>query len=168
MCRIAVNDHNEPRRGLAANLTSCHRLIVEYDCTILSLVANSEAYYAPGRNGAHFSHKNKRLESSGAATQVPDASHPEPCYLFPQEYNKEVKGFVYCLEGSSQTVKMQIPQNGKLSRKSLRGFNLFVITGLSPPVKMNPLAFSLVGLLQRFLVLQVNIPQSKDFSIELV
>ncbi|XP_038552902.1 uncharacterized protein C3orf67 homolog isoform X2 [Micropterus salmoides] len=57
-----------------------------------------------------------------------------------KEYDKEVKGFVYCLEGSSQTVKMQIPENGKVS----------------------------LGLLQRFLVLQVNIPQSKDFSIELV
>ncbi|XP_040890483.1 uncharacterized protein C3orf67 homolog isoform X1 [Toxotes jaculatrix] len=57
-----------------------------------------------------------------------------------KEYNKEVKGFVYCLEGSSQTVKMQMPENGKMS----------------------------LGLLQRFLVLQVNIPQCKDFSIELV
>ncbi|XP_051271717.1 uncharacterized protein C3orf67 homolog isoform X1 [Dicentrarchus labrax] len=56
-----------------------------------------------------------------------------------KEYNKEVKGFVYCLEGSSQTVKMQMPENGKIS----------------------------LGLLQRFLVLQVNIPQCKDFSIEL-
>ncbi|XP_029287819.1 protein CFAP20DC isoform X2 [Cottoperca gobio] len=57
-----------------------------------------------------------------------------------KEYNKEVKGFVYCLDGSSQTVKMQMPENGKMS----------------------------LGLLQRFLVLQVNIPQCKDFSIELV
>ncbi|KAL7407033.1 hypothetical protein ABVT39_001855 [Epinephelus coioides] len=57
-----------------------------------------------------------------------------------KEFNKEVKGFVYCLEGSSQTVKMQIPESGKMS----------------------------LGLLQRFLVLQVNIPQSKDFSVELV
>ncbi|XP_044030348.1 uncharacterized protein C3orf67 homolog isoform X6 [Siniperca chuatsi] len=57
-----------------------------------------------------------------------------------KEYDKEVKGFVYYLEGSSQTVKMQMPENGKMS----------------------------LGLLQRFLVLQVNIPQCKDFSIELV
>ncbi|XP_034442229.1 uncharacterized protein C3orf67 homolog isoform X1 [Hippoglossus hippoglossus] len=57
-----------------------------------------------------------------------------------KEYNKEVKGFVYCLEGSSQTVKMQMPENGKTS----------------------------LGLLQRFLVLQVNIPQGKDFSVEIV
>ncbi|XP_041817858.1 uncharacterized protein C3orf67 homolog isoform X2 [Chelmon rostratus] len=57
-----------------------------------------------------------------------------------KEYNKEVKGFVYCLEGSSQTIKMQMPENGKMS----------------------------LGLLQRFLVLQVNIPQCKDFSVELV
>ncbi|XP_071350741.1 protein CFAP20DC isoform X3 [Trachinotus anak] len=57
-----------------------------------------------------------------------------------KEYNKEVKGFVYCLEGSSPTVKMQMPESGKMS----------------------------LGLLQRFLVLQVNIPQCKDFSVELV
>ncbi|KAG7495103.1 hypothetical protein JOB18_044484 [Solea senegalensis] len=57
-----------------------------------------------------------------------------------KEYNKEVKGFVYRLEGSSQTVKMQMPENMKMS----------------------------LGLLQRFLVLQVNIPQGKDFSLELV
>ncbi|XP_070707199.1 protein CFAP20DC [Pempheris klunzingeri] len=57
-----------------------------------------------------------------------------------KEYNKEVKGFVYCLEGSSPTVKMQMPDNGKMS----------------------------LGLLQRFLVLQVNIPQCKDFSTELI
>ncbi|KAK5872549.1 hypothetical protein PBY51_013236 [Eleginops maclovinus] len=57
-----------------------------------------------------------------------------------KEYNKEVRGFVYCLEGSSQTVKMQMPENGKMS----------------------------LGLLQRFLVLQVNIEQCKDFSIELL
>ncbi|KAM3621825.1 uncharacterized protein V6R79_016501 [Siganus canaliculatus] len=57
-----------------------------------------------------------------------------------KEYDKEVKGFVYCLEGSSQTVKMQMPENGKMS----------------------------LGLLQRFLVLQVNIPSSRDFSVELV
>ncbi|KAM3877720.1 protein CFAP20DC [Diretmus argenteus] len=57
-----------------------------------------------------------------------------------REYNKEVKGFVYCLEGSSQTVKMQMPEDGKMA----------------------------LGLLQRFLVLQVNVPEYKDFSIELV
>ncbi|XP_077430120.1 protein CFAP20DC isoform X2 [Vanacampus margaritifer] len=57
-----------------------------------------------------------------------------------KEYDKEVKGFVYCLEGNSKTVKMQLPENGKMS----------------------------LGLLQRFLAIQVNIPQGKDFSIELV
>ncbi|XP_033940073.1 protein CFAP20DC isoform X1 [Pseudochaenichthys georgianus] len=57
-----------------------------------------------------------------------------------KEYNKEVRGFVYCLEGSSQTVKMQMPENGKMS----------------------------LGLLQRFLVLQVHIEQCNDFSIELL
>ncbi|XP_037535719.1 uncharacterized protein C3orf67 homolog [Nematolebias whitei] len=57
-----------------------------------------------------------------------------------KEYNKEVKGFVYCLEGSSQTVKMQMPENAKMSLR----------------------------LIQRYLVLQVNIPRSHDFSTELV
>ncbi|XP_013764123.1 protein CFAP20DC isoform X5 [Pundamilia nyererei] len=57
-----------------------------------------------------------------------------------KEYNKEVKGCVYCLDGSSQTVKMQMPENGKMS----------------------------LGLLQRFLVLQVNVSHGHDFSAELV
>ncbi|CAL1609367.1 unnamed protein product [Knipowitschia caucasica] len=57
-----------------------------------------------------------------------------------KEYNKEIKGFVYCLDGSSRTVKMQMPKNGKKS----------------------------LGLLQRFLVFQVNIPPDRDFSIELM
>ncbi|XP_062419763.1 uncharacterized protein C3orf67 homolog isoform X2 [Pungitius pungitius] len=57
-----------------------------------------------------------------------------------KEYNREVKGFVYCLEGRSRPVKMQMPENAKSS----------------------------LGLLQRFLVLQVKIPQFKDFSVELV
>ncbi|XP_075893208.1 protein CFAP20DC isoform X2 [Nelusetta ayraudi] len=57
-----------------------------------------------------------------------------------KEYDKEVKGFVYCLEGSSQTVKMQTPDSSKVS----------------------------LGLLHSFVVLQVNIPRSKDFSIEIM
>ncbi|XP_038124443.1 uncharacterized protein C3orf67 homolog isoform X2 [Cyprinodon tularosa] len=57
-----------------------------------------------------------------------------------KEYNKEVKGFVYCLKGSSHTVKMQMPENAKMS----------------------------LGLIQPFLVLQVNVPERCDFSIELV
>ncbi|KAM4740714.1 protein CFAP20DC [Anableps anableps] len=57
-----------------------------------------------------------------------------------KEYNKEVKGFVYCLEGSSHTVKMQMPENAKMS----------------------------LGLIQRFLILQVNVPERHDFSAELV
>ncbi|XP_072539250.1 protein CFAP20DC [Salminus brasiliensis] len=54
--------------------------------------------------------------------------------------DKEVKGFVYSLEGSSQTHRMQLPKDGK-----------------------TPLV-----LLQRYLVLQVNVPPGKDFSTELV
>uniref|UniRef100_A0A096MB79 CFAP20 domain containing n=1 Tax=Poecilia formosa TaxID=48698 RepID=A0A096MB79_POEFO len=57
-----------------------------------------------------------------------------------KEYNKEVKGFVYCLEGSSHTVKMQMPKNAKMS----------------------------LGLIQRFLIVQVNISERHDFSTELV
>ncbi|KAM4613753.1 protein CFAP20DC [Polymixia lowei] len=57
-----------------------------------------------------------------------------------KEFDTEVKGFVYCLEGSSQTVKMQMPEDSKTA----------------------------LGLIQRFLVLQVNFSQCRDFSIELV
>ncbi|XP_054640897.1 uncharacterized protein C3orf67 homolog [Dunckerocampus dactyliophorus] len=57
-----------------------------------------------------------------------------------KEYDKELKGFVYRLDGSSKTVKMQMPENGKMS----------------------------LGLLQRFLAIQVNIPPDKDFSVELL
>nr|XP_046166721.1 uncharacterized protein C3orf67 homolog isoform X2 [Oncorhynchus gorbuscha] len=57
-----------------------------------------------------------------------------------QEFDKEVKSFVYSLEGSSQAIKMQMPKDGKMS----------------------------LGLVQRFLVLQVNVSQCKDFSTELV
>ncbi|XP_029683282.1 protein CFAP20DC [Takifugu rubripes] len=56
-----------------------------------------------------------------------------------REYNKEVNGWVYCLEGSSHLVKMQLPENPKQS----------------------------LGLSQRLLVLQVNVPQGKGFSIEI-
>ncbi|KAK1796440.1 hypothetical protein P4O66_009494 [Electrophorus voltai] len=55
-------------------------------------------------------------------------------------FDKQVKGFVYNLEGSSQTHKMQLPKDGKM-----------------------PLV-----LIQRFVVLQVNVPLGKDFSTELV
>ncbi|KAK0147084.1 hypothetical protein N1851_004519 [Merluccius polli] len=55
-------------------------------------------------------------------------------------FDKEVKGFVYCVEGGSQTVKMQLPEDGKTT----------------------------LGLLQPFLVLQVNVPACRDFSIELI
>ncbi|XP_077459820.1 protein CFAP20DC isoform X2 [Stigmatopora argus] len=57
-----------------------------------------------------------------------------------KEYDKEVKGFVYCLEGSSKSVKMHMPDNEKMS----------------------------LGLLQRFLAIQLIIPEGKDFSMELV
>ncbi|XP_053492660.1 uncharacterized protein C3orf67 homolog isoform X4 [Ictalurus furcatus] len=55
-------------------------------------------------------------------------------------FDKEMKGFVYSLKGSSQTHRMQLPKDGKTP--------LFLI--------------------QKFLVLQVNVPLGKDFSTELV
>ncbi|XP_069546711.1 protein CFAP20DC [Brachyistius frenatus] len=79
-----------------------------------------------------FSGQGKDLVAKWKLRGGPSAIH--------EEYNKEVKGIVYRLEGSSQTVKMQMPENGKMS----------------------------LGLVQRFLVLQVNIPQCNDFSTELV
>ncbi|XP_048054862.1 uncharacterized protein C3orf67 homolog isoform X2 [Megalobrama amblycephala] len=53
-------------------------------------------------------------------------------------FDKEVKGFVYSLEGSSQTHKMQLPKDSKMA----------------------------LGLIQKFLILQVNVPLGKDFSTE--
>ncbi|XP_067316362.1 uncharacterized protein C3orf67 homolog [Pseudorasbora parva] len=55
-------------------------------------------------------------------------------------FDKEMKGFVYSLEGSSQTHKMQLPRDNKIA----------------------------LGLIQKFLILQVNIPLGKDFSTEFV
>ncbi|XP_051985695.1 protein CFAP20DC-like [Xyrauchen texanus] len=53
-------------------------------------------------------------------------------------FDKELKGFVYSLEGSGQTHKMQLPKDGKIA----------------------------LGLIQKFLILQVNVPLGKDFSTE--
>uniref|UniRef100_A0A670J8X7 CFAP20 domain containing n=1 Tax=Podarcis muralis TaxID=64176 RepID=A0A670J8X7_PODMU len=57
-----------------------------------------------------------------------------------KEFDKQVKGFVFVLEGSSQTNKMQIP---KETRQAL-------------------------GLIQQFLVLQIYVPLGQDFSTELL
>ncbi|XP_019392291.1 PREDICTED: uncharacterized protein C3orf67 homolog isoform X7 [Crocodylus porosus] len=57
-----------------------------------------------------------------------------------KEFDKEVKGFIFVLEGSSQTNKMQLP---KEARQTL-------------------------GLIQRFLVLQIYVPLGQDFSTELL
>lgn len=37
--------------------------------------------------------------------------------FFKQMFDKEIKGFVYSLEGSSQTHRMQLPKDGKTPRK---------------------------------------------------
>uniref|UniRef100_A0A8C4V106 CFAP20 domain containing n=1 Tax=Falco tinnunculus TaxID=100819 RepID=A0A8C4V106_FALTI len=57
-----------------------------------------------------------------------------------KEYDKEVKGFVFILEGSSQINKMQLP---KETRQTL-------------------------GLIQQFLTLQIFVPLGRDFSTELL
>ncbi|KFV42038.1 Uncharacterized protein C3orf67, partial [Tyto alba] len=57
-----------------------------------------------------------------------------------KEYDKEVKGFVFVLEGSSQINKMQLP---KETRQAL-------------------------GLIQQFLTLQIFVPLGQDFSTELL
>ncbi|KAG8127941.1 hypothetical protein E2320_014823, partial [Naja naja] len=56
-----------------------------------------------------------------------------------KEYDKEVKGFVFVLEGSGQTNKMQLPKETKQT----------------------------LGLIQQFLVLQIYVPLGQDFSAEL-
>ncbi|XP_031326514.1 protein CFAP20DC isoform X4 [Camelus dromedarius] len=57
-----------------------------------------------------------------------------------KEFDKEVKSFVFILEGSSQTNKIQLPKENK----------------------------QILGLIQRFLVLQIYIPVGQDFSTELL
>ncbi|XP_056380479.1 protein CFAP20DC isoform X7 [Hyla sarda] len=57
-----------------------------------------------------------------------------------KDFDKEVKSFVFVLEGSSQTIKMQLPKENK----------------------------QMLGLIQRFLVLQLYIPLGQDFSAELL
>ncbi|KAF1488699.1 hypothetical protein FQV08_0006147, partial [Pygoscelis antarcticus] len=57
-----------------------------------------------------------------------------------KEYDKEVKGFVFVLKGSSQINKMQLP---KETRQTL-------------------------GLIQQFLTLQIFVPLGQDFSTELL
>ncbi|XP_064309673.1 protein CFAP20DC [Phalacrocorax carbo] len=57
-----------------------------------------------------------------------------------KEYDKEVKGFVFVLEGSSQINKMQLPKG---TRQTL-------------------------GLIQPFLTLQIFVPVGQDFSTELL
>ncbi|XP_061864537.1 protein CFAP20DC [Colius striatus] len=57
-----------------------------------------------------------------------------------KEYDKEVKGFVFILKGSSQINKMQLP---KETRQTL-------------------------GLIQQFLTLQIFVPLGQDFSTELL
>lgn len=57
-----------------------------------------------------------------------------------KEFDKEVKSFVFVLEGSSQTNKIQLPRENK----------------------------QILGLIQRFLVLQIYIPLGQDFSTELL
>ncbi|MEE6501860.1 hypothetical protein FKM82_004340 [Ascaphus truei] len=57
-----------------------------------------------------------------------------------KDFDKEVKSFVFVLEGSSQTNKMQLPKENK----------------------------QMLGLIQRFLILQLYIPLGQDFSAELL
>ncbi|KAM4653730.1 protein CFAP20DC isoform 2-T4 [Amazona ochrocephala] len=57
-----------------------------------------------------------------------------------KEFDKEIKGFVFVLEGNSQVNKMQLP---KETRQTL-------------------------GLIQRFLTLQIFVPLGRDFSTELL
>uniref|UniRef100_A0A8C6IJW2 CFAP20 domain containing n=1 Tax=Mus spicilegus TaxID=10103 RepID=A0A8C6IJW2_MUSSI len=57
-----------------------------------------------------------------------------------KEFDKEVKSFVFVLEGSSQTNRIQLPKENK----------------------------QILGLIQRFLVLQIYLPLGQDFSTELL
>ncbi|XP_066859302.1 protein CFAP20DC isoform X2 [Anser cygnoides] len=57
-----------------------------------------------------------------------------------KEYDKEIKGFVFVLEGSSQINRMQLPKETKQA----------------------------LGLIQQFLTLQIFVPMGQDFSTELL
>ncbi|XP_032050273.1 uncharacterized protein C3orf67 homolog isoform X2 [Aythya fuligula] len=57
-----------------------------------------------------------------------------------KEYDKEIKGFVFVLEGSSQINRMQLPKETKQA----------------------------LGLIQQFLTLQIFVPLGQDFSTELL
>uniref|UniRef100_A0A8C3CMP5 CFAP20 domain containing n=1 Tax=Cairina moschata TaxID=8855 RepID=A0A8C3CMP5_CAIMO len=57
-----------------------------------------------------------------------------------KEYDKEIKGFVFVLEGSSQINRMQLPKETKQA----------------------------LGLIQQFLTLQIFVPLGQDFSAELL
>ncbi|KAM9324443.1 protein CFAP20DC [Gastrophryne carolinensis] len=57
-----------------------------------------------------------------------------------KDFDKEVKSFVFVLEGSSQTVRMQLPKESK----------------------------QMLGLTQRYLIFQLYIPLGQDFSAELL
>ncbi|XP_034023464.1 uncharacterized protein C3orf67 homolog [Thalassophryne amazonica] len=85
----------------------------------------------------------------GAAVEVFSAQGKDPVAKWKlhggpsairKEYKKDIKGFVYCLEGDIHNVKMQIPENRKMS----------------------------LGLSQQFIVLQVKIPEGKHFCVELL
>ncbi|KAJ8258087.1 hypothetical protein GJAV_G00193030 [Gymnothorax javanicus] len=76
----------------------------------------------------------KNEYQGGAVVDIFSAQGNDP------EYDKELRGFVYVLEGSSQKNRMQLPKNSKMA----------------------------LGLSQRFLVLQVFVPMGKDFSAELM
>uniref|UniRef100_H2YJI8 CFA20 domain-containing protein n=1 Tax=Ciona savignyi TaxID=51511 RepID=H2YJI8_CIOSA len=82
----------------------------------------------------------------GPAVDVFCASGKDPLnkYKNPavkRDYEKEVKGFVYVIEGTTTTARLKFPLAGS---------------------KQNSL-----GLVQRYLVAQVWIPPSKDFAVEL-
>nr|XP_023842090.1 uncharacterized protein C3orf67 homolog [Salvelinus alpinus] len=91
----------------------------------------------------------KNEYQGGAAVEIFSAQGKDPVAKWKlcggksainKEFDKEVKSFVYSLEGSSQAIQMQMPKDGKMA----------------------------LGLVQRFLVLQLNVSQCKDFSTELV
>ncbi|GAB5568193.1 protein CFAP20DC isoform X9 [Prionailurus iriomotensis] len=86
-----------------------------------------------------------------------------------KEFDKEAKSFVFVLEGSSQTNKIQLPKENKQIQTKFQGKcrNSKLFRNVAKQFTEG-ISKQEVGLIQRFLVLQIYIPLGQDFSTELL
>nr|XP_048712385.1 protein CFAP20DC isoform X12 [Caretta caretta] len=121
---------NDPHSNICKSLLLTGVLTLFSNCEISARMFRNE--YQGGPFVEIFSAQGK---NPGAKWKI----YGSPSAIW-KEFDKEVKGFVFVLEGSSQTNKIQLP---KETRQTL-------------------------GLIQRFLVLQIYVPLGQDFSTELL